>query len=305
MKILLGILVLFYAVNVIADDGYVHGKDHCYYLSAPKGWVLDTISAKRQGLPMVFYPKNSSWSKATTVIYTRNDGFARGAKSDAQKIKSKVNSVLEEYRNSGDGPNIKARKVKNIKSKSGANGEVWKFTGDKWGNTEMVSYFVGASTVNFFVMTSRDQKDFERSLPAFFELSSSYREANDCVPCETKTVTPACSVEFVSNFDEAKVAAERNEAIEHYKQHQYKVLMPYFSKKYSKVLQNCFNSTNNPDKSKFEIVIALDKTGKVNKVYRDRETNTGLCMIRVLERDKFPAPIKSPFYMHIAMRFSD
>jgi hypothetical protein len=65
----------FFLFACLAEDGYVHGVNHCYYLNEPTGWVLDTESGKRQGLPMVFYPKGSSWAKATTVIYTRNDLF--------------------------------------------------------------------------------------------------------------------------------------------------------------------------------------------------------------------------------------
>ena len=111
--------------------------------------------------------------------------------------------------------------------------------------------------------------------------------------------------ELVQSFEEAKVIAEQIEANPAYKEHQYKVLMPYFGEKYSKVLQGCFKSISRPDDSKFEMVIALGPTGRVEKVYRDRETNIGQCMIGELEKDKFPSPIKSPFYVHIAMSFTE
>lgn len=110
--------------------------------------------------------------------------------------------------------------------------------------------------------------------------------------------------ELVQSFEEAKVIAEQTEAIPSNKEHQYKVLMPYFSERYSKVLHGCFKSVSGPDDSKFEMVIVLGSMGSVDKVYRDRETNIGLCMIDELEKDKFPSPIKSPFYVHIAMSFT-
>jgi hypothetical protein len=193
MKPMVTILALLLPFACLAEDGYVHGVNHCYYLNEPTGWVLDTESGRRQGLPMVFYPKGSSWAKATTVIYTRNDLFVPNAKTPEEKIKGKVNAVLEEFRTSGDGPNLQASLVQKVKSRSGANGELWKYTGDKWGNLELVAYFVGPNTVNFFVMTSRDSKDFERSTPALLELASSYREGNDCVPCEKENITKSCS----------------------------------------------------------------------------------------------------------------
>ena len=193
MKTKGAMLLLFTSFVALADEGYVHGENHCYYFSAPSGWVLDNVSGKNQGVPMVFYPKNSSWAKANTVIYSRNADFAPGAKTAQEKIQGQVNRVLEEFKASGDGPALQASLVKSIKSKSGSNGEVWKFSGDKWGNSELVAYFVGPHTVNFFVMSSRDPKDFERSTPAIFELASSYREANDCAPCEKKNITMSCS----------------------------------------------------------------------------------------------------------------
>lgn len=111
--------------------------------------------------------------------------------------------------------------------------------------------------------------------------------------------------ELVHGFEEAKVVAEQTEAIPAYKDHQYKVLMPYLAEKYSKVLQGCFKSVSGPDDSKFEMVIVLGSMGSVDKVYRNRETNIGLCMIDELENDKFPRPVKSPFYIHIAMSFTE
>jgi hypothetical protein len=57
----------------------------------------------------------------------------------------------------------------------------------------VVVYFVRPNTVNFFVMSSRDPNDIERSTPALLELASSYREGNDCVPCETENLTLSCS----------------------------------------------------------------------------------------------------------------
>lgn len=193
MKVTIAIALSLLSAVAFAEDGYVHGENHCYYFNTPSGWVLDNVSGKNQGVPMVFYPNSSSWADATTVIYTRNAGFAPGTKTAREKIKGQVDRVLEEFRNNGDGPNIKASLVQTIRTKTGFNGEVWKFTGDRWGNTELVAYFAAKETVNFFVMTSRDPKDFEKSTPALLELASSYREANDCVPCEKKNITLSCS----------------------------------------------------------------------------------------------------------------
>jgi len=189
MKTIGVLLLLFLPFVAFADEGYVHGENHCYYFNSPKGWVLDNVSGKNQGMPMVSYPKSSSWAKAITVIYSHNADFVPGAKTPQEKIKGQIDRVLEDFRTSGAGPDLQARFVRTVKSMSGAKGEIWKFSGDKWGNLELVAYFAGPHTVNFFVMSSRDPKDFERSAPALLEFASSYREANDCVPCENTTTS--------------------------------------------------------------------------------------------------------------------
>ena len=107
----------------------------------------------------------------------------------------------------------------------------------------------------------------------------------------------------IASFDEAVSIAEKLEENETYKKHMYSDILPYFSHRYSTVIQSCFKSVESPDDSKFNIVLELNEVGKITKVFRNRETNTGICIINELEKDKFPAPLVSPFYINIAMSF--
>lgn len=164
-------------------DGYVYGDNHCFYFSAPKGWVADHVSGKQNGLPFVFYPQNSSWANATTVIYAR-------VMDKSEKIKNPedvVNDTLNLFHTKYQSPNSKAEKIETIKTKLGAQAVIYKFTGDKFGNTEIVSYFKGKNTINYFVMTSRDKEDLIRNKNILIDLSNSYKESDDCVPCSEKT----------------------------------------------------------------------------------------------------------------------
>jgi len=177
-----------------AADGYVHGKNHCYYFNAPPGWSLDNAAGKEQGIPMVFYPDDSSWADAPTAIYTRQAEFVAGAESEKQKIQGQVERALTKLRSANESPDSKATFVSAVEAKGGAHGEVWKFTGDKFGNNELVAYFVGRATLNFFVMSSRDPGDFERSIPSLLSLAESYRESEDCKPCAGKQASGGCVV---------------------------------------------------------------------------------------------------------------
>jgi len=177
-----------------AGEGYAYGKNHCYHFSAPPGWAMDNAAGKEQGIPVVFYPQDSSWADAPTAIYTRQAEFVAGAVDEKQKIQGQVERALTKLRSANDSPDSKATFVRAIDAQGGAHGELWKFTGDKYGNNELVAYFVGRATLNYFVMSSRDPGDFERSIPSLLSLAESYREDEDCKPCAAKQASGGCVV---------------------------------------------------------------------------------------------------------------
>jgi hypothetical protein len=166
-----------------ALEGYVHGDNHCFYFSSPANWIADNVSGKSGGMPFVFYPSNSSWADATTVIYTRVIDKSETIKEPEDVVKDTINLFHTKYQS----PKTMAKKVGSINSKNGTKAVLYKFTGDRFGNTELVSYFVGRDTINYFVMTSREESDLNKNKHILVELSDTYREASDCVPCSEKT----------------------------------------------------------------------------------------------------------------------
>jgi hypothetical protein len=125
--LLCAMLMLAVPLLASAEDGYVYGDNHCFYFSAPTGWTADHLSGKSQGLAFVFYPANSSWSKATTVIYARVIDKSKNLKEP----KDQVAQTLEQFHKEYESPNSKAEKVGTVKSQSGVVGEIYRFTGDK------------------------------------------------------------------------------------------------------------------------------------------------------------------------------
>jgi len=51
------------------------------------------------------------------------------------------------------------------------------------------------------------------------------------------------------------------------------------------------------------LVAAIGKHGEVLRLYIDRETNIYACVRETLQKDKFPQPPFSPYYMHVSMSF--
>lgn len=304
MKTLLATLLLVLSYTCLAEDGYVHGDNHCYYFNTPSGWVLDNASGKKQGIPMVFYPKNSSWANATTIIYTRNADFAAGARTPQEKIKGQVSRVLEEFRASGDGPALKASMVKTMKTKNGANGELWKFSGDRWGNSELVAYFIGSQTVNFFVMSSRDTKDFERSTPALLEIASSYREGNDCVPCETKNIMPcsghteapyivSASLTHAELFDVRVQLGKTAEGKEEFKAYQ-PAMFAQVGDHIAHTMRSCFATTAKSETAPFVLVADISPEGKAEAVEVKPATNIAKCFATGFTNAPYPKPPQYP-----------
>ncbi len=178
MKIIAFILALLIhttsAAMIEEGVGIVYGSNHAFSFKAPKGWMLDNESGVGQGVHAVFYEKGGSWEKSKVVAYARAADRGDGVKTAADQVEK----TIADFRKRG---NVKydGTKVKTVKTESGKEGEIYHFSGDKWGNFEAVAYFVEDKTINFVVLNSRDEKLFNDALPAFEELAKSYLFVGD------------------------------------------------------------------------------------------------------------------------------
>lgn len=149
--------------------GIIYGKDHAFSLQAPKGWVLDNESAVQQGLHAVFYPKGESWADSTVMAYARG----KPKTADMATAEDVAKAVVKDFQANGS-PNYASKHVKTLKTDSGREAIIYHFTGDEFGNTEAVAYFVEEKSINFLVFNSRDPKVFADSLDVFEALAKSY-----------------------------------------------------------------------------------------------------------------------------------
>jgi hypothetical protein len=118
-------------------------------------------------------------------------------------------------------------------------------------------------------------------------------------------VTPALADDLANTFEEAAARGEAQKRAASTKNYFTNTLMPYYGQKYAPVLQSCFATITKPDNSHFSFVAAIGADGRIVRLYRDRETNISLCMRDTLEKEVFPPPPASPYYLHIEMNFSD
>lgn len=166
---LLSVIPLAFASILEEGVGIVYGSDYAFSLKAPKGWMLDNESGVEQGVHAVFYPKGSSWEKSVVVAYAR----ARPKTAEIATADDAAKFVVEDFRANGN-PKYSGKRVKTIKTTNGVDAVIYHFSGDQWGNSEAVAYYVEAKTINFVTLSSRDRKAFEDALPAFDKLAASY-----------------------------------------------------------------------------------------------------------------------------------
>ncbi len=156
------------------DSGIIYGENHAFTLTTPKGWVLDSTSGRTQGLQAVFYPEGSSWQKGTVVMYAnvyqkkdvKKESLETVIAGDVAEYKKR--SVELKVTDAEPLPTTKDARVKDKKA------TIKYFTGDEHENDEAVAYIDEDKVVVMLVLTARNKKDFESSLPAFKELVGSY-----------------------------------------------------------------------------------------------------------------------------------
>ena len=169
-------LALFLATaSVVADplpEGYgiVYGQGYTFNIKAPKGWTLDPQSGAQQGLPAVFYPTGGSWSDSPIVAYAQS----RPKTPQITNADAAAKATIDKFHANGSA-NYTGTRLKTLTTNAGQEAVLWRFSGDKYGNNEVVAYFAEPDRINFLVMNSNDAKLFEQSLPAFEELAKSYK----------------------------------------------------------------------------------------------------------------------------------
>lgn len=99
------------------------------------------------------------------------------------------------------------------------------------------------------------------------------------------------------------MAADRQEKAELTSGYFNNTLLPDYAQRYGPVLKSCFATVVKPDSSPFSFVAALDADGRVTRLYRNGDTNISRCLLSTLEKDSFPAPPETPYYLHVDMRF--
>ncbi len=113
----------------------------------------------------------------------------------------------------------------------------------------------------------------------------------------------AFAEELPGSIEEAERLADRRPTDQAMVAYNRNVFMPYWSDKYSHIINRCLRTLPSPDKRYLSIVVVLNRSGRVIKVYRNADSNVFLCMNEYLSNDTFPAPPVAPYFAHFKIPF--
>lgn len=151
-----------------AGGGVLFGPKHVFEISAPKGWIFDNESGVSQDLHAVIYPVGGSWNDSPIVLYTNvlDRPAAEAMATD-----------LAQYRK--DSPQVKFEDRPAILTADGRRALVREFTGDRYGNHELIAYIDTPGVVCSIIMTARKGADVTKGRAAFAFVVRSFRFITD------------------------------------------------------------------------------------------------------------------------------
>ncbi len=168
------LIILSVSMSVVGQkrddtDGVILlGRNFSFTLKEPAGWVLDSEIGKSEGVQAVVYPAGSSWKNSVTVMYARVIYKDETQPTIEKVISEDITEFMKLSKEStvADAPSIETRdKRKGI-------AKVFYDAANK--NYECVTFIDGPRVVVIIALSSRDKNEYEKALPAFKALVSSY-----------------------------------------------------------------------------------------------------------------------------------
>lgn len=139
-----------------------------FWLDVPSGWVIDQEVGKRHGICCVFYPKESTWNDAETVMYPR----VTTKESAQNSLKEFMDQDLADFREHN--PEMKYEDAEDMPLKNKRIAKLRYFYGVNHGSSEAVAYIQEERIIAVVVVSSRSRNGLEDSLPIFRGLLETY-----------------------------------------------------------------------------------------------------------------------------------
>lgn len=152
-----------------SDDGTIFvGRHFSFALKEPSGWVMDSKIAKPQRLEAVLYRTGSSWAESVVVMYARVID-----KDETQPtIQKVISNDIDEFKKLSKESTVADSPALETRDKKKSIAKIFYDAANK--NYECVAFIDEPKVVVILAISSRDKSEYEKALPAFKALVSSY-----------------------------------------------------------------------------------------------------------------------------------
>lgn len=248
----------------------VVGNGVIFALEEPTGWKMDTNSAKNNNLPVVFYPSGQTWGNAPAVMY--GNSTINDCHTSFEKF---IINDLTEFKNNNPKITITEDGAMTV---DGERVIIKLFTGDIYGNIEAVAYLDNKDGAFISItLTSRTRQLFDKVLPVFKELISSFQLVGNSISCKSK----------LPSFSDRVALAKRAEQQNDIGNYLYKEMFPAIGSNMSELMKSCLAKPN-ASVDKFTIVAGVKQSGQFNEIDYQPRTNTASCFAEGLASLRLP-----------------
>lgn len=152
----------------------LYGESFALLVGAPEDWVIDSETGHQIGVLAVMYPKDSGWDDAPAVMYVSSLD-----KQGTLDFQNAVQQHLERTRT--ESPGVEIERLTSIATEHGDTARVYRTTGDRWGNSDLVAFIDQPNVVVVVGMSAQTAEAFEAARPVFENVvaSCTYMEKED------------------------------------------------------------------------------------------------------------------------------
>lgn len=155
-----------------------------FFIDVPKDWVIDREAGRRAGTCCVYYPKGSTFHNAETIMYPNIATKGPGQKTVNDFMQSDHETFLKHD------PGLRYEEAADIPLQNKRIAKIRLFRGVNHGGSEAVAYIDEEKIIALFVMSSKSEEAFNKSIPLFRSAVKTYMYMNVKVsPDTTKDAT--------------------------------------------------------------------------------------------------------------------
>ncbi len=240
--------------------GMLFGSDHAFYISAPDGWILDNRSGANQGLHMVFYPVGETWANSPVMAY----GQSVPKSADIKSVADQVENTVKKFHTNGN-PKYRAEQKPPLSLPDNKEAVIYYFQGDQWGNFEAAGYIEENKTINFLVFNARTKEVFDKNIPSFYKLLSSYRNSFTAAGTMSKP-----------SFDEIVSKAKEQTYTQQGKAYKASVRNA-IGQLMANSMRSCFDYVSEENKRDFQFIFKIASDGQISEVFVTPENSLTTC----------------------------